>query len=729
MQVVEAPPRPATAMDIAAETENLLQSLRQDNTRQQDEIRGRKEALLLKLRAKSAPASTQVLFAPKSKAVSSHIHIPVARATSHPLLNSKKRMLGEMKKAARKQGADSMAKLFGYKSYVEQKEHLEKEEHVRIQLMELKKKSHEAAKANHPIPDNDDDDESSDEDFVPVVEANAVDSGVDGSVNGDVDEDADQSAVAVSDEEGHDERDVGLAAEAPPRVVASDDQADRMAAAGLSPDDDDDDGDHLQSSGDEHDDDDARSSANGPPASTPPREDTNTPRSVRRRRLHRPISTSSDEDENDADHSDIEADLVVEKARNTTDKAANYRAILAADQAAESGRRRDKRLQTGGLLNLVESEAEEEEDEDVLKIGGLGDFGFGVAAPPKPAEQERETDLALRDDDLDNIVDELSDDEQGKHADEYFRERMDAQDKQQVHEVMRNVREGFGRNRRVFSSSLNGEARGRFNLDQLVAADGSKYEAARLGLLESDEEKDEDEDGMEKGEVEEDEEERMERELRERYQRHPKIYITSSESESSDSEPGQMDKENDDDVPSDEEREARQIKLFSAKAKINRRMQVFQCQWHQAYESSGMGFALLGGQLLAPCCVQSVDLPLRVKTARLGLLHIGSPVCGTMIKLGVHEKHPLRGHIPTGVPTALTLAHGVDDFAGVLEYRNILSQKVKFFLMVELIEVIVKGLCTAYALAIFGVTQLLKNEAKDRFFLYMTYVLAMTCPW
>ncbi|RQM31110.1 hypothetical protein B5M09_006752 [Aphanomyces astaci] len=46
--------------------------------------------------------------------------------------------------------------------------------------------------------------------------------------------------------------------------------------------------------------------------------------------------------------------------------------------------------------------------------------------------------------------------------------------------------------------------------------------------------------------------------------------------------------------------------------------------------------------------------------------------------------------------------------------------------MVELIEVIVKGLCTAYALAIFGVTQLLKNEARDRFFLYMTYVLAMT---
>ncbi|ETV83113.1 hypothetical protein H257_04840 [Aphanomyces astaci] len=83
---------------------------------------------------------------------------------------------------------------------------------------------------------------------------------------------------------------------------------------------------------------------------------------------------------------------------------------------------------------------------------------------------------------------------------------------------------------------------------------------------------------------------------------------------------------------------------------------VFQCQWHKAYESSGMGFALLGGQLLAPCYVQNASGLRRRETARLGLLHIGGPVCGTMIKLSVHEKHPLRGHIPTGVPTAPSLA-------------------------------------------------------------------------
>ncbi|RHY32159.1 hypothetical protein DYB32_002805 [Aphanomyces invadans] len=49
--------------------------------------------------------------------------------------------------------------------------------------------------------------------------------------------------------------------------------------------------------------------------------------------------------------------------------------------------------------------------------------------------------------------------------------------------------------------------------------------------------------------------------------------------------------------------------------------------------------------------------------------------------------------------------------------------------MVELIEIIVKGLCLAYAVAIYGVAQALKGESNDWFFLYMTYVLAMTCPW
>ncbi|RHY32158.1 hypothetical protein DYB32_002806 [Aphanomyces invadans] len=590
MEVQVPPSRPSTTMDIAAETENLLQSLRQDNKKQQDEIRARKEALLLKLRAKTVPTSTKALAIPAPNVNSllpsaASVQIPVARATSHPLLNGKKRMLGEMKKAARIQGADSMAKLFGYKNYVEQKQHLEKEEKLRIQLLEMKKKAEEVAKATvlHQIPDADD--EESDEDFVPENESSADNENDLNIKVTNTDSDDDERDVVVLDEdESRDQPVPSLTGN--PVVIPSNSDATAnnsvnvMAAAGLLSDEDE---PHHHTSDDESQsgDDGAVEGTTTSPSSLVPA----TRPVPRRRRLQRPVTIgNSDEDENDADMSDDEqenddndaaADAATEQARKDSrnaDKAANYRAILAADEAAESGRRRDK--QSGGLLNLVESEAEEEEEEDVLKIGGLGDFGFGVAAP-KPVEKERETeaDLALREDDLDNIVDELSDDEKNKDADDYFRERMEAEDKQQVSEVMRNVREGFGRNRRVFSSSLNGEARGRFNLDELVAADGSKKEAARLGLLESDEERDDEDDGDKKAEEdEEDEEERMERELRERYQRQPKIYITSSESESeSENDQDQEDKE---EIPSDEEREARQMKLFSAKAKINRRMQV-----------------------------------------------------------------------------------------------------------------------------------------------------------
>lgn len=268
------------------------------------------------------------------------------------------------------------------------------------------------------------------------------------------------------------------------------------------------------------------------------------------------------------------------------DRAAVFRELLRAE-AKESRRR--KRLVKGGGVGFVESEAEEDEEEDVLKIGGLGDFGFGVpqakTQESKEAEEERNA-LKLRDDDLEHIVDDLSDDEQAQQQDldEIFRKEQEEQDRDQVKEVMRNVKEGFGRNRRAFSSGLNmGEARGRFNLDQLVAADGDKFEAARLGLLESDEElsdgedkkktKDGDED--EEDNEEEDEEAEMERLLRERYTNQPKIYVTSSESESEDEPTAADAKEgvDEEEANSDEERERQQMKLFSEKARINRRMQ------------------------------------------------------------------------------------------------------------------------------------------------------------
>ncbi|EEY67665.1 cleavage induced hypothetical protein [Phytophthora infestans T30-4] len=305
----------------------------------------------------------------------------------------------------------------------------------------------------------------------------------------------------------------------------------------------------------------------------------------RRNRIQKP-EPAAEEDGNEADseQDDKEGADAEEEMEDATDadKAAAYRNMLRAEALQT---RKRKRLVKGGD-KFVESEAEEDDEEDVLKIGGLGDFGFGVPQAKtqefREAEEERNA-LKLREGDLDHIVDDLSDDEraQEQDLDEMFRREQEDQDRQQVKEVMRNVKEGFGRNRRAFSGLHSGSgARGRFNLDELVAADGSKFEAARLGLLESDEELSEDENGEKKKkdseEEEEDEEAQMERMLRERFMNQPKIYVTSSESGSDNEEEDEAKKDNGpdgDEVESDEERERQQMKLFSERARINRRMQ------------------------------------------------------------------------------------------------------------------------------------------------------------
>lgn len=297
-----------------------------------------------------------------------------------------------------------------------------------------------------------------------------------------------------------------------------------------------------------------------------------------------------DEDDGNEADSEHDGDDKEEKEAETApgpkkDRAAAYRAMLLAEDRES---RRRKRKGKGGD-NFVESEAEEDEEEDVLRIGGLGDFGFGVpqakTQESKEAEEERNA-FKLHADDLEGIVDDLSDDEQAQQEDidAIIRMETEEKDRDQVKEVMRNVKEGFGRNRRAFSSGLHtGEARGRFNLDELVAADG-KIEAARLGLLESDEELSDssDEDGnkkkqdAEEDEEEEDEEMAMERALRERYAEQPKIYLTSDESESEGEDEATKEATagaDEDEVNSDEEREKHQMKLFSERARINRRMQ------------------------------------------------------------------------------------------------------------------------------------------------------------
>ncbi|OQS03223.1 cleavage induced hypothetical protein, partial [Thraustotheca clavata] len=546
-----AAPESAEAMAIAAETQDLLLSLRQTDASKRDEVRSKKELLLQKLRAKKEAAKE-----PRNEHLSSckpSMMIPVARATAHPLLHGKKRMLGQIRKTALVQGAESMAKMFGYKNYQEQQLHLKKEEEARIIFNEAKKKQEEL---NAKKPPSDEEEVSDEEDVDMENEEKLI-----GETNNDVERNVDEAV------------DTGLA-------YSADDSAETTVAESIAADKDSD----VPNSTTDNDVAMADTDADTEVISSESQVDSNVQDVVAventeaaknenlgspsnpRRQVKR-ITVLSDDEDGDADHSDIEDSEAQEAAaRRAKDKAANYRALLAEE---ESHTRRRRRLGQG--MALVESEAEEEEEQDVLNIGGLGDFGFGVPLASTEADKEREEEanaLKIREDDLEHIVDELSDDEKDKNADEAFREHMEARDRQQVSEVMRNVREGFGRNRRIFSTGLNnGEARGRFNLNELVAADGSKAEAARLGLLESDEEVGEEE------KHEEDEEERMEKELRERFMNQPQVYITSSESESEDEEPTNEAEVAVDEGLSDEEREARQMKIFSAKAKINRRMQ------------------------------------------------------------------------------------------------------------------------------------------------------------
>ncbi|RLN78397.1 hypothetical protein BBJ28_00011549 [Nothophytophthora sp. Chile5] len=522
------------------------------------------------------------------KANAAALKLPVASMSSAPS-RKKRDMLAKLRTQAIQQGSRNMAKMFGYDSYEEQVAHLNEIE-KKILQSEEEQQQQEQQQAHAEEGDEADDEEEE-------QEAAAVEQEADGG--GAMDMSAD--GVSPVKYDSH-------AADGPedPAIIEQHQQSApvEVGAAPASPS-----GDVSPLS--------SRLTARAK-SLTIGVDDKEGESVVVKRRNRIQVHEGEEDDGNEADseqddqggaeedEDDVMDDVAQqevdaedpknsEKPAAPKDKAAGFRNLLRAE-ALENRKR--KRLVKGRGDNFVESEAEEDDDDDVLKIGGLGDFGFGVpqakTQESKEAEEERKA-LQLREDDLDHIVDDLSDDEREQEQDleEMFRREQETQDRQQVKEVMRNVKEGFGRNRRAFSGLHSGsEARGRFNLDELVAADGSKFEAARLGLLESDEELDEDDatakkasagaDGEDEEEEEdneeEDEEEEMERMLRQRFMDQPKIYVTSSESGSDDEDENDGDKgskagPDGDEVESDEERERQQMKLFSERARVNRRMQ------------------------------------------------------------------------------------------------------------------------------------------------------------
>ncbi|RLN10446.1 hypothetical protein BBJ28_00018770 [Nothophytophthora sp. Chile5] len=571
-----------------------------------------KQALLAKLRKKkeanrvqrqqlnqrrfglgTGTSSTNPLRLTPRKVKATALKLPVASTSSAPS-RKKQDMLAKLRAQAIQQGSQNMAKMFGYDSYEEQVASLNEIEKTKI-LQNEKKEQQQQQQQEQQQAHVEEEEEADDEEE--EQEAAAVEQEVDG---GDaMNTSADMVSPVQYDSHPADDLE-------DPEIIEQHQQSARVKvdAAPASP-----------------------SGAVSPQFSritarakslTISADDKEGESMVVKRRNRIQVHEGEEDDGNEADseqddqggaeededdamddavqqEADAEDPKDSEKPTAPKDKAAGFRNLLRAE-ALENRKR--KRLVKGRGGNFVESEAEEDDDDDVLKIGGLGDFGFGVpqakTQESKEAEEERKA-LQLREDDLDHIVDDLSDDEREQEQDleEMFRREQETQDRQQVKEVMRNVKEGFGRNRRAFSGLHSGsEARGRFNLDELVAADGSKFEAARLGLLESDEELDEDdatakkanagaegeEEEEEEDSEEEDEEAEMERMLRQRFMDQPKIYVTSSESGSDDEDENDGDKgskagPDGDEVESDEERERQQMKLFSERARINRRMQ------------------------------------------------------------------------------------------------------------------------------------------------------------
>ncbi|KAG7380034.1 hypothetical protein PHYPSEUDO_007846 [Phytophthora pseudosyringae] len=570
------------ASEFEAAKSALLAKLRKKkeaNRAQQQQLNQRRYGA----QSTAAPQANEKseLFSPR-KSRAQALKLPVAAATTS---RKKQEMLSKLKTQAIQQGAKRKAKFFGYSSYEEQLKNLNRIEKMKI--LEGEKKDKEGGKKKEQDGHKEEQQDGEEEE----VEAEAED------------EDEDDPMDTSVEVEGDAEKPQEMVAVVTPLELSVDGQASPKASTPMK-----DVAPKETESGE--------------------REEQESVKVVRRRnRIQKHDVGAEEEDSNEADseqddkddgdgdvnmedatdavqatkdtqekeaEGEDEGDSPSKPAKSATpkDKAAGYRSLLRAEALQN---RKRKRLVKGRGDNFVESEAEEDEDEDVLKIGGLGDFGFGVpqakTQDSKEAEEERNA-LKLREDDLDHIVDDLSDDERAQEQDleEMFRREQEDQDRQQVKEVMRNVKEGFGRNRRAFSGLHSGsEARGRFNLDELVAADGSKFEAARLGLLESDEELSEDDEGKKKKKItnadgeeeesegeEEDEEIEMERMLRERFKNQPKIYVTSSESGSDNEEENEAKKDNGpdgDEVESDEERERLQMKLFSERARINRRMQ------------------------------------------------------------------------------------------------------------------------------------------------------------
>jgi hypothetical protein len=172
-----------------------------------------------------------------------------------------------------------------------------------------------------------------------------------------------------------------------------------------------------------------------------------------------------------------------------------WKAMLQKD--AEDAKKMKKRKN-----GLVEEEADEEEEEEVA---GLEDFGFSVHK--KKADDDEDGDDELDEDDLEHVVDDVSDNEGDEEEGEKARQEMARKEEKERHkEMIRRMRDGYDGRRGGIAGGGAG-ARGIHRFDQLVAAD-NREDAKRLGLL-NDDEDDSDQEGGDKADADDEDDEAL----------------------------------------------------------------------------------------------------------------------------------------------------------------------------------------------------------------------------
>jgi hypothetical protein len=217
-------------------------------------------------------------------------------------------------------------------------------------------------------------------------------------------------------------------------------------------------------------------------------------------------NTGSDEADGSKDLQDSDDDAEFEmkdepEEESTEDKPKGprnsaWKAMLQKD--AELAKKLKKRKN-----GLVEEEADEEEEEEVA---GLEDFGFSVHKK-KNADDDEDGGDELDEDDLEHVVDDLSDNEGDEEEGENARKDMERKEEKEKHkEMIRRMRDGYDGRRGGIAGGGAG-ARGVHRFDQLVAAD-NREDAKRLGLL-NDDEVDSDQEGGDKSDADEEEDEAL----------------------------------------------------------------------------------------------------------------------------------------------------------------------------------------------------------------------------